>query len=48
MQEELARRHGKERPAVSPMTPQDFFDIIGPPPPGREAYSQISMSFDLT
>jgi hypothetical protein len=40
MQERGARRHGIERPAISPMTPRMFFDIIGPPPPGREAYSQ--------
>jgi hypothetical protein len=40
MQERGARRLGKERPAVGPMTPEMFFDIIGPPPPGREAYSQ--------
>jgi Fungal protein kinase len=47
MQEELARQHGKERPAVSPMTPQDFFNIIGPPPPGREPYCQTSIPHDL-
>jgi Fungal protein kinase len=40
MQERGARRYGKERPAIGPMTPEMFFDIIGPPPPGREAYSQ--------
>jgi hypothetical protein len=31
-------------PALAPMTAQEFFDSIGPPPPGREPYSQISTS----
>jgi hypothetical protein len=31
-------------PALAPMTAQEFFDSIGPPPPGREPHSQISTS----
>jgi Fungal protein kinase len=45
VQEGLARGLGKQWPNVGPMTPQEFFDIIGPPPPGREPYSQTSMSY---
>jgi len=46
MLEKLARGHGIERPAIGPMTPRMFFDIIGPPPRGREPYCQTSMSYD--
>jgi Fungal protein kinase len=46
--EYLFQLMGITKLAMPPMTALEFFELIGPPPPGHEAYSQTSVSCDLT